>query len=127
MTCFALPPSDRVTDNWDGAGMVIRQLRRTHEGHLSTVLLGDFRNLLIISGHNDLIETAALQCRLDGPSDHRLTAEGFDVLSRNAFAAAAGRDDSEPHEPSALRTAATTSSCCSSVIVWNIGRLIASA
>src|SRR5690606_4468700 len=117
MTCLALPPSDRVTDNWNGAGMVIRQLRWTHEWHLGTVLPGDLRDLLVISGDNDLIETAALQCRLDGPSDHRLAAEGVIVLARNAFAAAAGRDDSEPHEPSALRTATLTSSCCSSVIV----------
>src|SRR5690554_1173867 len=119
-----------MPDNGDGSGIVIRKLVRAHEGGFSPTLPGNRSNFFVIRGYDHSVKTPAFQSGLNRPGNHRLTAELFDVFARNALTAAAGRDNgnrAHPHSPaSALRSAATTSLCWSSVRPWNIGRLIAS-
>ncbi len=62
----------------------------------------------------DLVEHAARLSRRDGMGDHRLAGEQADVLSRNALAAATRGNHGDLHAK-ALRSAATTSSCWSTV------------
>jgi hypothetical protein len=119
-------PADRVPHHCVGAGVVVRQFGRSHERRLGAAGAGDLRDLVVVGRDDHVVEQPAGARRVDRVRDDRLAGERANVLARDALAATARGDDREPHA-SALRSAATTSSCCASVSVANIGRLIACA
>ena len=100
------------------------------EGSLSKGLgpcvAGDLRNRFVVGRHDDPVKATTLNGSFYRPFDDWLAAKTADVLARDPFAAATGRDDGESHASTALVSAAKTWSCCSSVIVGYIGRLTAS-
>ena len=103
-----LLPIDGVGNNGDGSGMVIRQFRRPHEGHLGAVRFGHFGNFLIVGTDDDAIKAPALDGRPDGPSDHGQAAKGFNIFAWYAFAATTGGNGSKPHTPMASFKLLTT-------------------
>ena len=86
-----------MTKNRDGGGEVVGEFRGAHEGSGRAVGFGDGCDLGIIGRDDDGIKAAGLERGLDGPSDHRLSAEGENVFARDALAASAGWDDGEAH------------------------------
>ena len=84
-------------------------------------------DVLVVGGDHDAVEAAGRLRGLDRPADDGFAEERLDVLARNALATAASWDDRQFHAAIALCTATMTSSCWASVMVWYIGRLMASA
>src|SRR6185437_10473733 len=81
-------PLDRMSYHGNGSGRIIREFRWPHEGHIGTRLPRHACDLFVVGRDDDAIETFARLRRLDGPCNHRLSAERLDVLARNALAAA---------------------------------------
>jgi hypothetical protein len=116
-------PLNGLANNWYGTRVVIGKRRRSHEWHIRPPLPGDIAYLSNISGHDNLIKTATLQCSLYRPRNHGLATKGFNVLPRYALAATAGWNNSQLHARDFFN-ARTTSSCSASDNVAYIGRLI---
>ena len=109
----------------EGAGVIVGERGGPKEGHLGAELDRDRGDLGIIRGDDDAGETVARARGLDGPGDHRLAAEGPDVLARDALAAAAGGDDGEVHAAGLLGQRRDDAVLLASVIAGYSGRLMA--
>ena len=90
-------PINGVEYNWYRRRVVVRKLGRTNKRDRCTRHFRNRGDLRAIRRNDHLLEQTALQSCLDGPRNHRLTTEVAYIFLRNAFAAAAGRDDAGIH------------------------------
>ena len=86
-----------VRDHGDDAGEIIRQFVRTAKWDAGAGVFRDLRDVIVIGADDHMIKQPRLQRRCDGPADHGAAMEGAHILARNAFRAAARRDDRDLH------------------------------
>lgn len=78
-----------MADDRECAGMIVRQLERSHERCLCTILAGDSADFGVIGRYDNMIEQFALKCGIDRIGQYGPAAKIADIFARYAFAAAA--------------------------------------
>ena len=89
--------------------LVAREFGRPHERHVATQRPSRLGNRRIVGGENQPIERARCVRRFDRVGDEGLAGERSEVLAREPFRTAAGRDDAEDFQR-----------CQANSVIWHL-------
>ncbi|MPN37583.1 hypothetical protein SDC9_185103 [bioreactor metagenome] len=88
-------PTQRMLEDWQIRGAILRKLSRAQEGCFSAIFASHGCDLLIIGRDNSASHALGLNACGDAIRNERIAGKVADVLARNALRAAARRNDGQ--------------------------------